>query len=182
MLYEGGIRVPAMARFPGVIPPGSLCGVPAGTTDLPPTFLELAGVTVPEGPDRPDGISLVPVLLDPSASLPREALFPSCLASAALPPLTPASAVRKGDWKLVEFYEDGTRELYDLARIRASPRTSPGSILTKPRNWPVTSRNGARRSVRGCRCRIRPTIRRGRGSWRKVENGRANDSQPIPSA
>lgn len=113
MLYEGGIRVPAMARFPGVIPPGSVCGVPAGTTDLPPTFLELAGVTVPEGRDRPDGISLVPVLRDPSASLPREALFwhlPHYHHS------TPASAVRKGDWKLVEFYEDGTRELYDLAK------------------------------------------------------------------
>jgi uncharacterized sulfatase len=113
MLYEGGIRVPAMARFPGVIPPESVCGVPAGTTDLPPTFLELAGVTVPEGRDRPDGISLLPVLRDPSAALPREALFwhlPHYHHS------TPASAVRKDDWKLIEFYEDGTRELYDLAK------------------------------------------------------------------
>lgn len=112
-LYEGGIRVPAMARLPGVIPPGSVCEVPAGTTDLPPTFLELVGVTVPEGRERPDGISLVPVLRDPSASLPREVLFwhlPHYHHS------TPASAVRKGDWKLIEFYEDGTRELYDLAK------------------------------------------------------------------
>jgi arylsulfatase A len=112
-LYEGGIRVPAMARLPGVIPAGSVCEVPAGTTDLHPTFLELAGVTVPEGRDRPDGISLVPVLRDPSASLPREVLFwhlPHYHHS------TPASAVRKGDWKLIEFYEDGTRELYDLAK------------------------------------------------------------------
>lgn len=111
-LHEGGIRVPAMARLPGVIPAGSVCVAPAGTTDLHPTFLELACVSVPEGREWPDGISLVPVLRDPSASLPREALYwhlPHYHHS------TPASAVRKGDWKLIESFETGSLELYDLS-------------------------------------------------------------------
>jgi uncharacterized sulfatase len=113
MLYEGGIRVPAIARLPGVIPAGSVSDLPAGTIDLHPTFLEMAGVTVAAGHDRPDGTSLLPVFRDPSAPLPREALFwhlPHYHHS------SPASAVRKGDWKLIEFYEDGARELYDLSK------------------------------------------------------------------
>lgn len=124
MLYEGGIRVPAMARLPGVIPAGSVSAAPAATTDLHPTFLELAGVSVPEGRERPDGISLAPVLRDPSAPLPREALYwhlPHYHHS------TPASAVRKGDWKLVEFYEDASRELYDLAKDPGESRNLAAS-------------------------------------------------------
>jgi len=109
-LYEGGIRVPAIARWPGRIPAGTVCHVPAITTDLHATFAELAGVKVTEG--ALDGVSLTPLLADPAARLSREALFwhlPHYHHS------TPASAVRQGDWKLIEFFEDDHAELYDLA-------------------------------------------------------------------
>lgn len=109
-LYEGGIRVPAIARWPGHIPAGTVCTTPAITTDLHATFAELAGVAVPEG--ALDGVSLRPLFTDPAAALKREALFwhlPHYHHS------TPASAVRRGDWKLLEFFEDERLELYQLA-------------------------------------------------------------------
>lgn len=109
-LYEGGIRVPAIMSWPGTIPPGTVCDVPAVTTDLYPTFLEVAGVEGPAGISL-DGLSLLPVLRDPAATMPREALFwhlPHYHHS------TPASAVRQGRWKLLEFFEDNVVELYDL--------------------------------------------------------------------
>lgn len=109
-LYEGGIRIPAIARWPGRIPAGRVCDVPVITHDVHPTLLALAGAT---GIDRRelDGVSLAPLLLDPQAVLPREALYwhlPHYHHS------TPASAIRRGDWKLIEFFEDGRLELYNL--------------------------------------------------------------------
>ncbi len=116
-LYEGGVRVPAIARWPGHIPAGAVCTTPAITTDLHATFAELAGVAVPEG--ALDGVSLRPLFADPAAALKREALFwhlPHYHHS------TPASAVREGDWKLLEFFEDNRLELYQLADDPAETR------------------------------------------------------------
>ena len=116
-LYEGGIRVPAIARWPGHIPAGTVCTTPAITTDLHATFAELAGVAVPEG--ALDGVSLRPLFADPAAALKREVLFwhlPHYHHS------TPASAVRRGDWKLLEFFEDNRLELYQLADDPAETR------------------------------------------------------------
>ncbi len=111
-LHEGGIRVPAIFRQPGRIPAGAVCAVPAVTTDLAATFLELAGIDPPAAPAL-DGLSLARLLRDPSAAFSRDALFwhlPHYHHS------TPASAVRRGDWKLLEFLEEGRLELYDLAK------------------------------------------------------------------
>jgi arylsulfatase A len=111
-LYEGGIRVPAIARWPGRIPAGHTSDVPAMTHDLHPTFLALAGVKAPPA-GALDGVSIAPLLTDPRATLARETLYwhlPHYHHS------TPASAIRRGDWKLIEFFEDDTVELYDLAR------------------------------------------------------------------
>jgi len=110
-LYEGGIRVPAMMRWPGVIPEGVVCDVPAITADLYATFLELGGVASP-GKEMPDGLSLVALMRDPAYTMNREAFFwhlPHYHHS------TPASAIRKNGWKLLEFLEDGHLELYHLA-------------------------------------------------------------------
>lgn len=110
-LYEGGIRVPAIARWPGVIAPGSVSHTPAISHDLHPTFLELAGAARPENAVL-DGLSLLPLLKNPAATLPRDRLhwhLPHYHHS------TPASALRQGDWKLIEFFEDHRLELYDLA-------------------------------------------------------------------
>jgi uncharacterized sulfatase len=109
-LYEGGIRVPLIVRWPGVAAPGSICAVPVISTDLYPTFLEMAGQ-----PLRPaqhlDGLSLVP-LLRGGDRLNRNALYWHCPSYHS--GTAPHGAVRCGDWKLVEFYESSQVRLYDL--------------------------------------------------------------------
>lgn len=110
MVYEGGIRVPAIARWPGTIPAATVNRTPATTTDLFPTLLELAGLASPES-HLIDGVSIAPLLRDPAAEIDRKSFFWH------LPHYhhgRPASAVRAGDLKLIEHYEDGSLELYDL--------------------------------------------------------------------
>ena len=121
MLYEGGVRVPLIVRWPGVVEPGSTSEEPVIGLDLFPTILEIAGVPTPDGAE-PDGRSLVPLLNRDADSLDREALywhFPAYLQGNrdADGPwrTTPAGAIRMGDWKLLEFFEDGRIELYNLA-------------------------------------------------------------------
>lgn len=109
-LYEGGIRIPALARWPGRIPAGSECQTPAITMDIHPTFVELGNVQSPNSQPQ-DGVSLAAVLRDPQARLARDTLYwhlPHYHHS------SPASAIRQGDWKLIEFYETETTELYRL--------------------------------------------------------------------
>jgi len=114
-LYEGGIRIPAIARWTGKVPAGSRCDAPLITMDVFPTFVELAGAALPKSQPC-DGISLAAVIRDPATKLARDTLhwhLPHYHHS------TPASAMRQGDWKLIEFFEDSTLELYDL-------KTDPG--------------------------------------------------------
>jgi len=113
-LYEGGIRVPLIIRWPGVSAPGSLSRVPVSSIDLLPTIADIAGLPLPQG--GVDGQSLVP-LLKGGRSLEREALYwhyPHYNLHQALTPMTPSGAIRKGEWKLIERYEDGRLELYNL--------------------------------------------------------------------
>ena len=110
-IYEGGIRVPLMVRWPGVSKAGMTCDEPVISNDFYPTFLQAAGASQPKGHVL-DGLSLQPLLERPNSSLDREALFwhyPYYHHS------TPAGAVRSGDWKLLEFFEDNHLELYNLA-------------------------------------------------------------------
>ena len=124
MLYEGGIRVPAFVRWPGVTDGGCHSDEPILGMDLYPTILEMAGVRPPER-HAIDGVSLVP-LLRGKERLGREAIFwhfPAYLQAAhdmngARDPLfrtRPCSVVRSGDWKLIEYFEDGSLELYNLS-------------------------------------------------------------------
>jgi arylsulfatase A-like enzyme len=110
-LYEGGIRTPMIIRWPGRVAPGSVRDDPVQSTDFFPTMMEMAGVAAnPAGPL--DGVSLVPVLTD-SGDLERDALFwhfPHYHGSGN----RPSGAIRRGRWKLVEWFEDGTYELYEL--------------------------------------------------------------------
>lgn len=110
-LYEGGIRVPLVVAGPRIAKPGTTCDVPVSSIDLYPTLLQLAAAPPPAGQPL-DGVSLVP-LLEGGDALPRERIFWHfpCYVGRA----TPASAVREGGFKLVEFFEDGgSVELYDL--------------------------------------------------------------------
>jgi uncharacterized sulfatase len=89
--WEGGIRVPMIARLPGRIPAGHVCHEMAGVIDMLPTCCELAGAAPPQ--DRVlDGRSIVPLLTTPGAATPHEALF-----SMSGPYL---NTVRSGKWKL----------------------------------------------------------------------------------
>ncbi|HIJ53309.1 MAG TPA: sulfatase [Planctomycetes bacterium] len=119
MLYEGGIRVPMIARWQGKIKAGSSCDVPVIGIDFYPTFLKMAGAPKPSG-HLLDGQSIVP-LLTQGGGLKRKAIFWHF--PAYLEPYnkkqgpwrtTPAGAVRQGNWKLIEFFEDGKIELYNL--------------------------------------------------------------------
>jgi len=116
MLYEGGIRVPLLVRWPKKVEPGSVCETPVIGIDFYPTILEMA--TVSRHRDQIlDGESIVP-LLRQTAKLKRQAIFwhfPAYLeGKKGTWRTTPAGAVRQGDYKLLEFFEDGRLELYDL--------------------------------------------------------------------
>ncbi len=115
-LYEGGTRVPLIVRWPGTTKAGSVCEVPATHVDVLPTFAEIANAKKPQQPL--DGESLVPLLRDPAAKLQRDAVFqhfPGYLGAGADSwRTTPVSTVIAGDWKLMEFLEDGRLELYNL--------------------------------------------------------------------
>ena len=117
-LYEGGVRVPFVARWPGKIPAASESNEPIVHVDMFPTFMELAGVRKVEQPL--DGVSILPALRDPSRALKRDAIywhFPGYLES-YIPDrvwrTTPVSTIRQGDYKLLEFFEQGKLELYNL--------------------------------------------------------------------
>jgi len=119
MLYEGGVRVPLVVRWPGEVKPGSTCDVPVMGIDFYPTMLELAGAPKP-AEQVLDGESIVP-LLTRGGTLRRKAIFwhfPAYLEAnygwKGTWRTTPAGAVRRGNWKLIEYFEDGTLELYNL--------------------------------------------------------------------
>lgn len=112
-LYEGGIRVPWIVRWPGVVEAGSTCSVPIISTDTYSTLLEVVGLKR----DRAlvsDGESIVP-LLRQSGSFKRRTLYFHYPNYAFHKQNRLASAVRHGDYKLIKFYADGSVELYNLA-------------------------------------------------------------------
>ncbi|MFC1628120.1 sulfatase [Gemmatimonadota bacterium] len=109
--YEGGIREPLIIRWPARVKAGSVCHEPVISTDFYPTMLEMAGL--PPRPDQHrDGLSLMPLLIE-AGGLEREALYwhsPHYHGSGN----RPGGAMRAGDWKLIEWFEDGSLELYNL--------------------------------------------------------------------
>ncbi len=121
MLYEGGIREPLVVRWPGHVAPGSSSDTPVIGTDFYPTLLAMAGAGLPVAHEL-DGVSLLPILTRGGALRERPIFwhFPAYLEAdrSVEGPwrTTPAGAVRFGDFKLIEFFEDGRLELYDLAR------------------------------------------------------------------
>jgi arylsulfatase A len=114
-VYEGGIREPAIVRWPGVTSPGSTCHVPICSVDFLPTICRMAGrdpATLPSA-DSLDGVDITPLLRDPQARLQRGPLYwhyPHFSNQGG----RPSAAIRDGDWKLVEHFEDGRLELFHL--------------------------------------------------------------------
>jgi arylsulfatase A-like enzyme len=114
-LYEGGIREPLVVRWPGVVPPGTVSHTPVCSVDFYPTLLDAAGIAL-DPRQTLDGLSILPVLRDPEVRLPRDTLFwhyplkkPHFLGGRS------SGAIRQGDWKLIELFDTGELELYNLA-------------------------------------------------------------------
>jgi len=114
-LYEGGIREPLIVRWPGVVEAGSVCNAPMSTVDLYPTFLGIAGLKS-QRQQVLDGVSLLLLLKGKKTKLKRDTLYwhyplakPHFLGGKS------GGAIREGDWKLIEFFDDGKVELYNLA-------------------------------------------------------------------
>jgi len=133
-LYEGGIRVPLIMRWPGAIPAGSTCDAAVSTVDFYPTLAAVAGAAADAG--RPaDGVSLLPLLRDPAARLARDALFwhyplekPHFLGGKS------ASAVRAGDWKLIRFHvgPNGPAEHAELYNLKDDPGETRDLAADRP--------------------------------------------------
>ena len=111
-LYEGGIRVPWAIRWPGKVKAGSSSDTPIITTDTFPTLLEVAGLEPKEGTPL-DGESLVPILQGKRA-LQRKSLFFHYPNYAFHKRNRLGGVVRRGNYKLIHFYDDDSVELYDL--------------------------------------------------------------------
>ena len=111
-VYEGGLREPLIVRWPGKVKAGSVTETPVVLTDLVPTLIEAAGLEVAKTTGPLDGASLMKLLTGGTLA-PRPLFwhFPNYTNQGG----RPAGAVREGDWKLVEQYEDGSVELYNLA-------------------------------------------------------------------
>lgn len=122
-LYEGGIRDPLIVKWPAAVKPGSTVGQLACSIDFFPTLADACGA---RADDRRDGVSLLPALK--GGRLADRALYwhyPHYANQGS----KPGGAVREGDYKLIEFYEDGRRELFD---VRKDPSESRNLIAEKP--------------------------------------------------
>ena len=109
-LYEGGLRVPLIVRWPGKIRPGGTIDTPMISTDWTPTWLAVAGLTTEESFD---GVNLLELLTQNKAPPPRLLYWhqPHYMNQGS----RPSGSVRDGNWVLIEHYEDGRCELFDLA-------------------------------------------------------------------
>ena len=126
--YEGGVRVPLIIKWPGAIQPGSTSDVPVIGMDLYPTILEIAGVER-VAKQALDGESLVPLMKQTNA-LKRDAIYwhyPHYGYATK-----PYGSMRQGDWKLIEYFESGEFELFDLkndiGEIQNLVATSPAKV------------------------------------------------------
>lgn len=109
-VYQGGLRIPLIVRWPGRVPAGKVVDDPVVNTDWIPTLLELAGQPAPQGLD---GVSFAPLLTGrgPAPQRPLFWHFPHYTNQGS----RPSGAMRDGNWMIVEYYDDEKAELYDLS-------------------------------------------------------------------
>ncbi len=127
-IYEGGVRVPLMVRWPGRIKAGSTSDTVVTAIDLYPTILDAVGLKRPAG-HTVDGLSFLPVL-EQTGTLDRDAFF------TWFPHLIPAVSVHRGDWKLIRRFEPhrdypDVRELYNLQEDIGETRNLAGKMPGK---------------------------------------------------
>jgi arylsulfatase A-like enzyme len=114
-LYEGGIRVPLIVRYPKIVSAGTVCKTPTSNIDFYPTLCQVAGAWQDSQHDC-DGVSILPLLKNPNYQLKRKTFYwhypldkPHFLGGRS------SGAIRKGGWKLIEYFDTGKKELYNLA-------------------------------------------------------------------
>jgi arylsulfatase A len=129
--YEGGLRVPLIVKIPGVTHAGAVSDTPVITMDFFPTLLEFAGAEKSASRTAVDGVSFAPLLRGESQT-PHQELFWHYPHYWNGGKISPYSAVRVGDWKLIRFYETGTAELYnlkdDLSEKKNLAETNPAKL------------------------------------------------------
>lgn len=110
-LYEGGIRVPLIVRWPGKVKAESVSDVPVISTDMTPTLLATVGVATKE---QFDGINLLELLTQNKIPATRPLYWhqPHYMNQGS----RPSGAIREGNWKLIEHYENGQMELFNLEK------------------------------------------------------------------
>ena len=111
--YEGGVREPMIVVAPGVTKPSTVCDVPVISTDFYPTLLQLTGQPLKPG-QHLDGVSFLPLLKGESAARGKPLFwhYPHYGNQGG----APNGVIRDGDWKLIEWYEDGALELYNISQ------------------------------------------------------------------
>lgn len=125
-LYEGGLRAPLIVRWPAKIKPGSTCDTPVVLTDLMPTLMEVAALNPGNTCGPLDGTSIMRLLRgEPMPARTHYWHFPHYTNQGG----RPGSAMRDGDWKLIEHLEDGKCELFNLA---ADPSEKKDLAATEP--------------------------------------------------
>ena len=172
-LYEGGIRVPLIVSYPPLVPAGTTSDAVSISYDFHPTLAAITKAKLPEN-QTIDGISLLPVLRSPAASLERTAIhfhFPHYHHH------RPASAIREGDWKLIEYLDNtGEVELFNLAEdlgenqnLAGEKRGRVADLKQKLTSW--------RTEVGGRLPIINPFFDPAKAAeWYSLRNG-----QPVPS-
>jgi arylsulfatase A-like enzyme len=152
-LYEGGIREPLIAKWTGHIPENKTSETIVSTVDYFPTLLDLAGITLPKQLTI-DGFSIKPALQGKAQN--REPIYwhyPHYPNQGG----RPGGAIRQGDYKLIEFYDTGEKELYNLKKdigetnnlIKKEPKQAK-ELAEKLNNW--------RKSVKAKMPKANPTF------------------------
>lgn len=110
-VYQGGLRIPLIVRWPGHVPAGKVVDDPMMNTDWVPTLLDISGLSIPSGLD---GVSMAGFLTGKSAAPARPFFwhFPHYTNQGS----RPSGAMRDGNWMMVEYYDADQVELYDLTK------------------------------------------------------------------
>ncbi len=139
MIYEGGLRVPLVAAWPGVLAEGTQIELPVSSVDLWPTLADAAGLEL--GEEEVDGVSFLPSLLGRRGAEERDLFFyyPHYIPGHRPNPAensfwnTPSAAMRSGDWKMIRYFGRPS-ELYDLAvdpgESRNLAKEDPGQVAS----------------------------------------------------
>lgn len=114
--YEGGVREPMIVRWPGVVKPNTTCDHYVMIEDFFPTILEMAGVDHYETVQQRDGISFMPLLTEKSEMQNRDIYwhYPNSWGPSG-PGIGATCSIRSGNWKLIYYFGDGKRELFNIA-------------------------------------------------------------------